>query len=118
MGFTDKIWSKNHLDLWSISPTFYVQRKKDSQLKQLLALSGSARIKAASKHVDEIDPRSRKSIIVFFFLPQQINRCENLLWECPSFLLSLKRYFFWSQSYKIRFAFKKVLNFLKIHCFN
>ena len=118
MGFTDKIWSKNHLDLWSISPTFYVQRKKDSQLKQLLALSGSARIKAASKHVDEIDPRSRKSIIVFFFLPQQINRCENLLWEYPSFLLSLKRYFFWSQSYKIRFAFKKVLNFLKIHCFN
>ena len=32
--------------------------KKDSQLKQLFALLGSAGVKAVLKHVDEIDPRS------------------------------------------------------------
>ena len=31
--------------------------QKDSQVKQLFALSGSLRIKAVPKHVDEIDPR-------------------------------------------------------------
>ena len=30
--------------------------KKDSQVKQLYVLLGSACVKAASKHVDEIDP--------------------------------------------------------------
>ena len=35
------------------------KRKKDSQLKQLFALLGSARIKAAHKHFDEIDPSIR-----------------------------------------------------------
>ena len=31
--------------------------QKDSQVKQLFALFGSACVKAVSKHVDEIDPR-------------------------------------------------------------
>ena len=30
--------------------------QKDSQLKQLFSLLGSARVKAACEHVDEIDP--------------------------------------------------------------
>ena len=38
--------------------------KKDSQLRQLLAISGSARVKAAPKHVDEIDPGSSKILKV------------------------------------------------------
>ena len=41
---------------------FYVgrshKRKKDSQLKQLFALLGYAGVKAAHKHIDEIEPRS------------------------------------------------------------
>ena len=41
---------------------FYTRRSqkhyKDSQLKQLFALLGSACVKAARKHVDEIDPKS------------------------------------------------------------
>ena len=42
--------------------------KKDSQLKQLFPLSGSAHIKAARKHVDEIDPRCIKlNLITRFF---------------------------------------------------
>ena len=40
--------------------SFYAQRfqkrQKESQVKQLFALLGSARVKAACKHVDEIDP--------------------------------------------------------------
>ena len=40
--------------------SFYVRRsqkcKKDSQLKQLFALLGSAGVKAGRKHIDEIDP--------------------------------------------------------------
>ena len=32
------------------------KRKKDSQLKQHFALLGSASVKAAHKHIDEIDP--------------------------------------------------------------
>ena len=40
--------------------SFYVRRSekwhKDSQLKQLFALSGSAGVKTESKHFDEIDP--------------------------------------------------------------
>ena len=34
------------------------KRQKDSQLKQLFALLGSAAVKAVYKHVDEIDPSS------------------------------------------------------------
>ena len=34
------------------------KRKKDSHVKQLFALLGSACVKAASKNVDEIDPWS------------------------------------------------------------
>ena len=53
----------------SISPSFhhhftcsfYTSRsqkhKKDSQVKQLFVLSGSAGVKAARKHIDEIDPQ-------------------------------------------------------------
>ena len=36
------------------------KRQKDSQVKQLFALSGSACVKAARKHVDEIDPWPRR----------------------------------------------------------
>ena len=51
--------------LGSISPAFYEQllcvqipkAQKDSQLKQLFALLGSAGIKAAHKHVDDINTR-------------------------------------------------------------
>ena len=50
-------WGQFHQHFTS---SFYAQRfqkrKKDSQLKQLFALLGSAGIKAAHKHVDEIDP--------------------------------------------------------------
>ena len=49
-----------------ILPSFYSKllhmqvqkRKKDSQVKQLFASLGSAHIKAAHKHFDEIDPWS------------------------------------------------------------
>ena len=63
-------------DQGSISPSFYKQlfrpqspaepkkNKKDSQLMQLFALLGSARVKAAPKHVDEIDPRRQSYKIV------------------------------------------------------
>ena len=52
--------------LGSISPSFDEQllrpqspkAQKDSQLMQLFALSGSAGVKAAQKHVDEMDPFS------------------------------------------------------------
>ena len=41
--------------------SFYANRsqksKKDSQVKQLFMLSGSAHVKAALRHVDEIGPR-------------------------------------------------------------
>ena len=33
------------------------KRQKDSQVKQLFAILGSAWVKAARKHVDKIDPR-------------------------------------------------------------
>ena len=50
--------------LISILPTFYepllgplIQKaQKDTQVKQFFVLSGSACVKDASKHVDEIDP--------------------------------------------------------------
>ena len=50
----------------SILPTFYLQllhtqipkAQKDSQLKYHFPLLGSAGVKAACKHVDEIDPRA------------------------------------------------------------
>ena len=45
--------------------SFYAQRSQkritDCQVKQLFALLGSVCVKAASKHVDEIDPRSSSS---------------------------------------------------------
>ena len=49
----------------SISPSFYEQllhpqipkAQKDSQVKQLFAFLGSESVKAAPKHVDEIDPK-------------------------------------------------------------
>ena len=49
-----------------ISSTFYKQllraqipkAQKDSQVKQLFALLGSARVKAVPKNIDEIDPCS------------------------------------------------------------
>ena len=55
----------------SISPTFYRQllrtqilkAQKDSQFKQLFALLGSAGVKAACEHVDEIDPMSRLVVL-------------------------------------------------------
>ena len=41
--------------------SFYLRRshkcKKDSQVKQLFALLGSARVKALRKNINEIDPR-------------------------------------------------------------
>ena len=53
------LWGQFHQ--YSTS-SFYARRsqkrKKDSQLKLLLALSGSLSVKAVSKHVDEIDPWS------------------------------------------------------------
>ena len=56
---------------WSILLTFYSQllrlqslkAQKDSQHKQLLALSESASVKAAGKHVDQIDPKKRKKYL-------------------------------------------------------
>ena len=41
--------------------------QKDSQLKQLFALLGSMSVKAARKHVDEIDPMSPYFPILFYF---------------------------------------------------
>ena len=35
---------------------------KDSHVKQLFVLSGSAWVNAAHKHVDEIDPRNRTNV--------------------------------------------------------
>ena len=52
-----KIRGQFHLHFMS---SFYARRaqkpKKDSQLKQLFLLLGSAGVRAARKHVDEIDP--------------------------------------------------------------
>ena len=56
------------------------RRKKDSQLKQLFALAGSASINAAHKHVDEIDPKfqlyqhftSSFFLRKFFFCPYSL----------------------------------------------
>ena len=44
-----------------LTPSFYARRsqkcKKDSQLKLLFVLLGSARVKALQQNIDEIDPR-------------------------------------------------------------
>jgi len=75
----------------SISPTFYEQllrkqipkAQKDSQVKQLFALSGSAGVKAARKHVDEIDPWLQ--VLNVFAIQRQIwshkrvNSCKDIL---------------------------------------
>ena len=51
-----EFWGQFHHHFMS---NFYVRRsqkfKKDSQIKQLFALLGPACVKAAHKHVDEID---------------------------------------------------------------
>ena len=49
---------------WSIPPSFYEQLlhaqipkvQKDRHIKQLLALLGPSCVKAARKHINEIDP--------------------------------------------------------------
>ena len=49
------------------TPSLYTCRsqkcKKDSQLKQLFELLGSAGVKAACKHIDEIDPRVNRPVL-------------------------------------------------------
>jgi len=42
--------------------TYPKSEKKDSHVKQLFALFGSACVKVAPKHVDEIDPWKIKSL--------------------------------------------------------
>ena len=49
------------------------KRKTDSQLKQLLALSGSAGVKAACKRVDEIDPHCCKKVMVALIIGKHFN---------------------------------------------
>ena len=60
--------------------SFYACRsqkcKKDSQLKQLFALLGSVGVKAAYKHVDEIDPRLRPSWS--WTHKEKVNHLKNL----------------------------------------
>ena len=60
--------------------SFYACRsqkhKKDSQIKQLFALSGPAQVKAVPKHVDEMDPISH--FFQFYFSELQPNFCSNL----------------------------------------
>ena len=55
--------------------SFYARRsksaKKDSQLKQLFVLLGSAGIKAALKHVDEIDPWVKKDKFEMFEIQER-----------------------------------------------
>ena len=66
-------WGQFHQHFTS---SLYARRsqkhKKDSQFKQLLGLLGSACVKAANKHVDEIDPRC-----VFLPLHCHITRAPN-----------------------------------------
>ena len=55
------------------------KRKKDSQLKQLFAPLGSVGIKAARKHIDEIDPSFRVSSGLFFwfvFSQEEMSKVE------------------------------------------
>ena len=74
----------------SISTTCYAQLlptqipkpQKDSQLKQLIALLGSAGVKTARKNVDEIDLRRTKN---FFFSKFNSLLCSHF----PPFSLSL-----------------------------
>ena len=54
--------------------------KKDSQLKQLIALMGSVGIKAASKLVDEIDPWSQ------FYPTHFIFKKAGSFYNCNFFL--------------------------------
>ena len=68
------MYQRQPLDLTCVSPgvnftnilraafihTDHKKCKKDSQVKQLLALFGSACVNAVHKHIDEIDPRFRK----------------------------------------------------------
>ena len=66
----------------SISPTFYKQLlraqiprvQKDSQVEQLFALLGSALVKAAGEHNDEIDPGRKKYILHSFSKLRHTNR--------------------------------------------
>ena len=56
--------------------------KKESQLRQLFALSGSVSVKAACKHVDEIDPcsllreKQNRFIVIFIFFFSRQNLSE------------------------------------------
>ena len=45
-----------HVNVYLLRSKIPHQHKKDSQVKQLFALSRPALVKAACKHVDEIDP--------------------------------------------------------------
>ena len=56
--------------------------KKDSQLKQLFALLGSGDVKAAHKHVDEIDPWS-----VILFICSSSNL---LIFNLPSLMYPIQ----------------------------
>ena len=66
-GSDNKTWGQFHQQFTS---SFYAgrsqKRKKDKQHKQLFALSGSSGVKAAPKHVDEIDPWSSFSAQLIF----------------------------------------------------
>ena len=52
-------WDQFHQNFMSFYVRRSQKRKKDTQLKQLFALSGSACVKAVSKHVGEIDDWSK-----------------------------------------------------------
>ena len=62
---------------------FYVHRsqnhQKDSQVKQLFALSGSVRAKAVRKHVDEIDPRMACQLILSYLMKKKKDNNITLL---------------------------------------
>ena len=79
-------------DLGSISPTFYEQllptqipkaQKKDSQVKQLFALLGSASIKAVRKHVDEIDSRLPINNVIYSEFSNYLQPLEIKIVCCP-----------------------------------
>ena len=76
------IWGQFHHHFTS---SFYVRRSqkciKDSQVKQIVVLLGSACIKAAHKHVDEIDPDLACIFRQFFgTLPTEI----RMVWHCKT----------------------------------
>ena len=73
--------------------SFYTQRsqkrKKDSQLKQLFAHSGSAGIKSARKYIDEIDPRNEFENNLFRNTLDEMmkdlkSHCESMRYLCQT----------------------------------